>query len=214
MNKNLYNIYKNILIFTSDKYRNYELLKPNDKNKEYVSIPNLKRDEFSKIMQKNEYILINGKKKNEKTLIYILIINYNSKYSSQTSNMLKILKKIYNNSKTDVFIFTDNPLTIYIRKSFKQFPIFNFHNYLFKHFIIEIHKGPLCSKGCILSEEKFKEIQKYIKTDRLSLPKIKITDPQVIWLGAEIGQVIEFTPISPISGVRKSYRVVVPDVNW
>ena len=45
----------------------------------------------------------------------------------------------------------------------------------------------------------------------LSLPSISFTDPQNIWIGGELGQVIKIESISEITGKTIRYRLISPD---
>jgi DNA-directed RNA polymerase subunit H (RpoH/RPB5) len=81
-----------------------------------------------------------------------------------------------------------------------------------KYFSIEISKGPLCSKHVILSNNEVKDLcSRELIIHPLSLPSISINDPQNIWIGGELGEVIKILSISEITGETIRYRIVSPD---
>ncbi len=80
---------------------------------------------------------------------------------------------------------------------------------------MEITKAPLCGHYSVLSEKETKELCKNtLFCNRLNLPRVYITDPQIIWIGAEIGQVIKIKCYSLISGYKIYYRIVYPKKDW
>ena len=81
-----------------------------------------------------------------------------------------------------------------------------------KIFAIEISKGPMCSKHTILSNNEVRTLcSRDLIIHPLSLPSISINDPQNIWIGGELGQVIKIESISEITGKTIRYRIVSPD---
>jgi DNA-directed RNA polymerase subunit H (RpoH/RPB5) len=60
------------------------------------------------------------------------------------------------------------------------------------------------------------EINQLINEDLFTtianLPKIREDDPQCIWIGAKIGDIIEITSPSYITHLYKTYKVVVPRI--
>ena len=60
-----------------------------------------------------------------------------------------------------------------------------------------------------LSEEEVNSIlEQYELNDKIKLPKIKVKDPAIVELGAELGDVVEITRKS-FAGESKYYRMVV-----
>ena len=77
---------------------------------------------------------------------------------------------------------------------------------------MEISEGPLCSKHTILSNAEVRSLcSRDLIIHPLSLPSISFTDPQNIWIGGELGQVIKIESISEITGKTIRYRLISPD---
>ena len=195
----LFKRYKNIQIFITE-YRKYK-----------IEEPFYDYEKFKQIMQVDHYLIhkcINTKK--EKPVLIYLFTDYSS-YINTTPQFKKLLDHS-SKEPADIIIITKVELNIYIKKSLIKYPQFNVYNYLYSHFTIEISKGPLCSKHSILSDA---EVDKLCAGELiihpLSLPAISISDPQNIWIGGELGQVIKISSISEITGYSIRYRIVSPD---
>ena len=79
----------------------------------------------------------------------------------------------------------------------KEFPTFN----IFKHELVPEHR--------ILSPEEAEEVLKRYKVEPHQLPWIRATDPAVIAIGAEPGDIIEIKRKSETAGEAIFYRYVV-----
>ena len=207
----LYRKYENILLFCGSKYRNFNFDNPPE-------APNsskhpLTKEDFVSAITKDEYVLHTGHDEAMED-IYLFIFSPDSKYLKQTAFMNKLISKLDISAKATVFLFTKVELSIYIRKMLKQYTKIKTKNYLFKHFIIEINKGPLCNEHIKLTDEQTDILCKSLRIDKMDLPKIYINDPQIIWIGAEVGQVVLIKSKSLIAGIRYHYRVVFPKKNW
>jgi len=199
----LYEKYENIKLCMNE-FRNYTLQNSYSTNQtEYLTIK-----EFEKNIRINSYILHTFlDKKNKKVDIYLF--DKNSKFIKTTQNFKELLNK-YKKKKIQLIFFTKELLSIYIKKAIKTYKNISYDNYLHKHFIIDIRKGPLCSKHEIMSKKEVQTLWYWFKTHPHHLQAIHIDDPQVIWLGAKINNIIKITSISEISGICINYRVVTP----
>lgn len=73
----------------------------------------------------------------------------------------------------------------------------------------DIFKHKLVPKHRVISEEEKKDLfEKYHITER-HLPRISVTDPAILVIGAKVRDVVEITRKSPVAGETKYYRVVV-----
>jgi hypothetical protein len=115
----------------------------------------------------------NNDAKNDK-LIDIYLFKKDSKYVTVTAHFKKLLDS-YKSART-VILITKEPLTVYRRKTIKNYDL-NIKNYLHRHFIIEINKGPLCSKHTPLSVEETKHVMISLMTHGHKLPSIFENDP-------------------------------------
>ena len=113
----------------------------------------------------------------------------------------------------DVIIISKNEVSVYIKKAFDLYrKTLTIYNYLHKIFAIELSKGPLCSPHKILSNNKVRILcSRDLMVHPLSLPSISVNDPQNIWIGGELGQVVEINSVSEITGKTDRYRIVSPD---
>ncbi len=192
----LYEKYLNVQKFA--KYRNYSI--DNQKYLEY--------DDFKNKIQQYGYIQHKfiDKSFNEKVDIYLF--SADSKYIRATSEFIKLLDRY--REYTHIITITKEKLNTYISKAIKKYTNIVIDNFLHKHFIIEISKGPLCSKHSILSTEETKNVCLSLMTHGHKLPAISVDDPQVIWIGGRINDVIKIEANSEITGKTIRYRIVTP----
>jgi len=193
----LYKKYKNI----EKCFINYRKLTTTDKF--------LNKEEFLKTIQIEQYVKHEFYKKNKKILMYLF--SENSKYLETTAQFRKLLNAI-NENPVDAIFITKNPLSIYINKSIISYSNINPFNYLHRLFSIDISTGPLCSKHTILTNSELKDLcSEGLIIHPLSLPSIPISDPQNIWIGGELGEVIKVESVSENTGKVIRYRIVSPD---
>lgn len=79
----------------------------------------------------------------------------------------------------------------------------------YSHFKIDVTTGIYCSPHRILNRAETEQLLYDLKCDRGNLPHILSTDPQVIWIGARKGDVVEITRVSEVTGTSIGYRYVV-----
>lgn len=61
----------------------------------------------------------------------------------------------------------------------------------------------------VVDEEELKSVLKHYNIDREQLPKIKITDPLVKEIGAEVGDVVKIIRRSETAGESLYFRYVI-----
>lgn len=195
----LFEKYKNIQLFAT-AYRNFKDPSPKFQNFE----------EFKNKMQTNGYIqhIFQNPKTNSSIDIYLFKVD--SKFITSTTNFKKLLEKYDSKNKHDIIMITKEELNVYRRKSVRQYKNLNVKNYLHKHFIIELNKGPLCSKHTLLSKEEVKTLCYDLMAHGHKLPAIFVDDPQCIWVGGEINDIIKIEANSEITGKTIRYRIVTP----
>jgi len=191
-----YQQYQNLYIFAKDW-------------RKYKPISNLlNKDIFRKQIQFNQYIRLDfiNTKLEKPVLIYLFIKN--SKYFNNSQNLKRLLVKI--REPSDVILVTEALFKVYSKKIFAIFKHLRIKNYLHEHFSLIIPKGPLCYPHRIL---EYKEVDQLLNSDLccylVNLPKILVDDVQCIWIGAEVGDVIEIRSFSDIAGESIHYRVVI-----
>jgi len=191
-----YNIYLNICLF-AEKWRKYE------KKSDQLSL-----EEFKKKILYDHYIKMEYTNLTTKNDVIILFLPVDSIISTTTAEMGKMIHSI--NKKSDIIIISENNLSSHVNKSIKS-SIHRIKTYVHENFSIVIPNASLCSKHELLSSDETKCIlNNELYCSLHNLPRIKINDPQCIWIGAEIGDVVKITSNSDISGTYIHYRVVIP----
>ena len=196
MSHEQYSQYLNVHIF-AEKYRKYEKISEI-----------LDEEKFRKTMQYNSYVKIQyvNKKNGKPVLIYLLAKG--SKYAEQSQELKKLLSKIKDPS--NVMLISQNKFKVYSMKSINAFNHLKVKTYLHENFSLIIPNGPLCYNHRIMSASEIDNLlNNVLFCHVINLPKILDDDPQCIWIGAEVGDVVEITASSDISGEYVSYRLVV-----
>jgi DNA-directed RNA polymerase subunit H (RpoH/RPB5) len=195
----LYEKYLNIQKFVTD-YRQYKLLDPF-----------LEYNVFKKTIQVDQYIKHMCIDTRKERPVYLYLFNNVSKYTKTTPQFKRLMDKT-SNDPADVIIISKSELSIYINKALIKYTHLNVSNYLHKYFAIELSTGPLCSHHQVLSNSDVRLLcSRDLIIHPLSLPSIAINDPQNIWIGGELGQVVQINSISEITGKTIRYRIVAPD---
>ena len=191
-----FNQYNNLFIFAKD-WRKYK-----------IESKRMEIDEFRKNMQSDQYVKIEclDNRKNKTVSIYLFDIV--CKYTTKSTELKKLLKK---NKTNIVLLITYEPLNTYCKRAVSSMKNLNIFVYRHEIFSLIIPNGPLCYPHRIMSRD---EVLKLTNDDLAcyltNLPKIFDEDPQCVWIGAEIGNVVEIKMLSDISGEAIHYRVVVP----
>lgn len=197
----LYEKYKNIQKFIT-KYRKYQLT-DDSKFLDYKT--------FKKTMQIEQYVkhkCINPQKNN--ISVYIYLFKNNSKFVKTTAQFKRLIDKLPEEN-ANVIVISKDDLSIYITKALLKYKHLRVFNYKHKYFSIEISKGPFCSPHRILSDNEVRQLcSRELIIHPLSLPAIPINDAQNIWIGGELGDIIEIDSVSEITGKTIHYRIVSP----
>jgi DNA-directed RNA polymerase subunit H (RpoH/RPB5) len=166
---------------------------------------------FKKTIQIEQYIRHKCTDTKKGRSVYIYFFKENSKYIKTTPQFKRLIDKLPE-EPSDIIILTKSELSVYINKSLAKYPHLKVFNYVHRYFSIELSDGPLCSIHTILSNTEVRSLcSRELIIHPLSLPSISINDPQNIWIGGELGQVIKIISISEITGKTIRYRIVSPD---
>jgi hypothetical protein len=197
MSEAQFNQYNNVVTFAKD-WRKYKLLtKPLDMNS------------FRKFMQADQYVTLEclDQKKGKSVLIYLF--DKDSKYTVASQDLKKLLNK--NKNPGIIILITYKPLGTYCKRAVNSFKHLSIYVYRQEIFGMITPNGPLCYPHRVMSRE---EVLKLTNDDLAcyltNLPKIFDEDTQCIWIGAEVGDVVEIKMLSDISGETIQYRVVIP----
>ncbi len=194
----LFEKYINIQLFLTN-YRKYQLVD----DEKFLSF-----EDFRNKMQLTGYVMHRCIGIETQELLDVYIFKKHSKYIKTTSEFIKLLDRY--REPRHIILFTKEKLSIYLKKAIKRYSDLKIDNYLHKHFIVELNKGPLCSKHTILSQEEVKQVCFDLMAHGHKLPAISIEDPQVIWIGGKVNDVIKIEANSEITGKTIRYRIVTP----
>jgi DNA-directed RNA polymerase subunit H (RpoH/RPB5) len=194
----LFEKYKNIQKFLTE-YRKFVL----DKKDSFLNF-----DDFKNKIQLTGYVIHHLIQASDSTTLDIYLFKKDSKYIKTTSEFIKLLDRY--RDPIHIMIFTKERLSIYLKKAIRRYPNIRIENYLHKHFMMELNKGPLCAKHTILSLEEAREVCIDLMAHGHKLPAIAIDDPQNIWIGGKINDIIKIEANSEITGKTIRYRIVTP----
>jgi len=191
-----YTQYQNLHIFAT-KWRKFKQ-KGEIKNK----------SSFRKEMQFKDFVELKYTSSTGKPII-IYLLAVNSKFNTGSQDLKRLLSKI--REPTDIIIVTNEAFKIYSTRALEKFTHLNIKVYLHENFNLIIPNGPLCYPHRIMDADEVNHLlNEDLCCQLINLPKILIEDVQCIWIGAEIGDVIEIKMISDTTGETIQYRVVVP----
>ena len=201
------------LIPLDDKINDNEFIK-HIYNNEYFTITTIEDKYTKEEIKEIKDNLENTNYKNEKQykLTYILLFHYNSELYSKTQDLKKILnlfkKKTF---QYDIILITKNEISTHVKNFIDTIKNkLHINNYTYKLFTIIIPKHILSNKHDIVLKENEEELlNNVLMCKKANLPKIKISDPQIIWSSGMIGDIVCITRYDDISGITLYYRVIV-----
>lgn len=215
----LINIYNNIYDFI-DKNKLVPLFDKIDEpskfyneinTNKYVTIPTISKSHPSEKYEEVKNSLNTNKYNDDVKLTYILLLHYDSEYSSKTPVFKSLINSIkYNN--INIIIISKDPLSTHVNKQVVELSndTKKIFNYTYDRFKIILYNHVLCSPHTLLSKDEEEYLLKNIlKKKKSHLPKIKLSDPQVIWIGGNIGDIVRIDRDSEITGKSIYYRVVI-----
>lgn len=220
-NQHLYAIYQNIHSFY--EYR-----------KLYPITPMLKQDQFIKDIQKNKYMMMPSALTSDisnddgsidkqklvtietKKIVVIMLIYPGTECENKRANMVKFINKI-TYQFADVIIITPIKISAGVMKGLRSMFVDSdkayrtYKSFTYTLFNSVLPKHDLVPKYEILSKDKIIELESY-HVDTNTLPKIFENDPQMVWIGANIGDVIKFVYLSETTIEAIGYCKVVPNI--
>lgn len=196
MSEAQYTQYTNLHLF-AEKWRGYK-----------INSPVLGEEEFRNKMQVDAYVELKYINVNTGKPVRIYLLSRTSTYSDKSQELKKLLARI--KTPSDVILVSKGKFKSHAMRAISTYKHLRVETYKHEHFALEIPRGPLCYQHRIMSRDEVKTLL----NDDLScyltnLPKILDDDPQCIWIGAEVGDVIEIKSYSDISGECIQYRVVI-----
>lgn len=188
--------YVNLHIFAKD-WRKYKRVSPE-----------LNKSTFRKNMQYDRYVRLDYFNTSNGKPVVIYLLAKGSKYAEQSHELKKLLAKIKDPS--DVILVSEKKFKVYSMRVIATYKHLRVKMYLHENFALIIPKGPLCSKHELMTTTEVKHLlNNELFCYLYNLPKILVSDPQCIWIGAEVGDVVRITSLSETSGEFIQYKVVV-----
>jgi DNA-directed RNA polymerase subunit H len=155
---------------------------------------------------------------------FILLLDIASVYAKTTTQFAKLLERIPGFTDTkrafnlDIIVISKDELSVHFEKKiaslvsdgdelsgFIQITPFKysmFSSNKLEYLLVPTHR--------IVSKEEEKAILERLMVDKRDLPKIRKGDAIAVWLGAEIGDLIDIDRPSEAAGIEKKYCVVRP----
>jgi DNA-directed RNA polymerase subunit H (RpoH/RPB5) len=165
-------------------------------------------DELSYVeeMRKNEYFRIKARKENGE-LMYIFILQADN--VPKSNNFQKMVNTISEN-KSHVYIVGGRPIKEQIKrhlhKNVKK--VLNIRYFTYDNFKVDPRFHELVPFHTLCSDDEMAQIIRDNKIEHISqFPKIKKSDPQVIWNGGRIGQLMRILRKTDI-GECVYYRII------
>jgi len=144
--------------------------------------------------------------------IDVFMMAEQSPYVSSAPAFRRLLNR-YKPKKRTVFVITKEKLNIHIKKSIKKsYAHLHIRNFLHMHFVMELNRGPMCGKHTILTDEEVRALCDDISSHGHMLPEIMLNDPQNIWIGGKVNDIIKIENVSGLTGNSIRYRIVVPNI--
>lgn len=196
MSEDQYNRYENLHIF-AEEWRKFKRI---SNKKDKIS--------FRKEIQQYEYAKLEYLNENNGRNIHIYLFSKKSKYAEQSQHLKRLLARIKDPS--DVILVSALPLKIYSIKAINIFKHLNVKRYLHENFSLIIPNASLCYRHRIMSNTEVLDLlNNVLYCHLINLPKIFVEDPQCIWIGAEVGDIVEISMESNINGEHLQYKTVV-----
>ena len=233
-NQQLYTIYKNIdkfytyrkLVSLDTEMQQDQFIKVIQKDKyvllssihkEFVSNENGEIDQSKLDSTKSLIGSFNEKSKaNDITITNILLIYPGTECESKRANMMKLINHI-RFPQAHVIVITPTKVSSGVTKGLQSLSSQKeHHGHDFKTFTYNLLNSilpehELVPRYDILSDQQVKELKSWF-IDPESLPKVFENDPQMVWIGAKVGQVIKFTYLSEVTIEAIGYCTVIPSV--
>lgn len=209
-------VYENVLKMT--KYRD-------------IILESTPEKDIASILASSKYSTLTGTNRHKEPVIIILVGNNDS--STKVDSFRTMLKNVYAEYKkshkdhkdTDKIEFIvigpsisktiQKQISINSKKSKSKHDTImeTYKNayislYTYTTFKIELPLGPNCFPHVILSPEEKEEFLKQERLDVTNMPKILVSDPQCIWIGARKGDIVKILRRNPLSITEIYYRYV------
>jgi DNA-directed RNA polymerase subunit H (RpoH/RPB5) len=169
----------------------------------------LKFDAFMQAVQLDDFILITSYSEEEKLNVLTVLV------ADKRESILKIAKHLHRHIKSgsinEVILITQDIIRSKVKQKISNELKKKIYNYRRSIFLCEIPLGLDVPKHRILgSNEANYVIQNVLHAHPEYLSKIELNDPQVIWNGGKVGQIIEIEDVSSNAFIRITWALVIP----
>ena len=179
-----------------------------------IKTPPLTQNDLIKNMQFDMYVKMTGETAAGGKIV-IAILSRNEKGTNEIATISEKFKLFINSIKepdSSIIIITPCDFSIYVvnfvtDNNLKK----RVFAYNYDRFKTVVPLGPYCSPHRIMGPEEAKEQIEMHRLDKKEMKKIFMSDPQIVWLGANPGDVIWIDRINPLSGRSSDIRIVVRD---
>jgi len=202
----------------------------------------LNTDDFTKAIQMDGYVIVEAEdmpnkdrryrkqvseeNQKKKTRTYIVILDMNSKFASQSPEFLALMKRIpgFDHEKRDynidVIIVSQHELSSHIQKKIDLYRSFgtdtagftlleDYQYHVFRSNIMDPNHA-FVPRHRLLSKDEENELLAGRNAEKKDLPRIHQSDPPIVWIGGEVGDIVEILQPSESTGTSYDYRVVIP----
>ena len=174
------------------------------------------KSDFIKTLQFYDYVKIkavrSGEKKKKETM-YVFLVSDMSLVSRSVD--FKKMLNVISEKETHLVIVSKKGIKTPVKKFLSKYTSKKLYvkDLLYENFKIDIRKNIMVPKHILCTPSETKAILHHEKlTSTSQLPKIRISDPQVLWVGGAVGDVIKIVRYGK-RGEVPYYRVVVSDTS-
>jgi DNA-directed RNA polymerase subunit H (RpoH/RPB5) len=190
------NVYKNI----TDEFINYRGLT--------VKGESTGSTDFSQEIFSKGHIVIDTVDQAGKT-VYIVLFHFISSDLLKAVDIKKLVAKFSKNGEEyEIILVTQNQVSTHVTNYIKEAPVV-IYAYTYCNFIIVVPNHILVPKYRVLDLQEQDQLVSKLFIRKNMLPKIKKTDPCVVWSTAKVGDILEFMRADEVVGTSVYYRVVV-----
>jgi DNA-directed RNA polymerase subunit H (RpoH/RPB5) len=202
----------------------------------------LSTDMFTKAIQMDGYVIIEAEdlptkdrryrkqiseiNRKRPTKTYIVIMDMNSKFASQSPEFVTLMKRIpgfdyeKRDHNADILLISQNMLSSHIQKKIALYKnygtetagftnIEDYQYHVFRSNIMDTNHA-FVPPHRLLTREEEDELLTSTYSEKKDLPRIHQSDPPIIWIGGEVDNVVEIEQFSESAGVTYEYRIVIP----
>ena len=159
------------------------------------------------------------------TKTFIVIMDMDSKFATQSPEFVNLMKRIpgfdsdrkYN---LDIILISQYMLSSHIQKKIEIYKSFgtdtagftnieDYQYHIFRSNIMDPNHA-FIPPHRLLSRAEEHEILTALNAEKKDLSRIHQGDPPVVWIGGEVGDIVEISQFSEATGMAYEYRVVIP----